>query len=113
VPCNSLISVRRNAALLSLVLLAFIVLLLAEGYGQAAQRNVIRRVLPEYPALLKSKGIGGIVRCAVTVNPSGSVAKIENLGGQPDLGRCCGKRAETMEVRAKLIRNERGCFFQI
>jgi hypothetical protein len=34
VPCNSLISVRRNAELISLVLLAFIVLLLVEGYGQ-------------------------------------------------------------------------------
>ncbi len=64
------------------MLLGFIVVLLpVQGYSQVARRNIVHRVMPEYPVLLKSKGIGGIVRCVAVVNPSGSVAKIETLGG--------------------------------
>ncbi len=86
VSCNALTFVGRNAKLLSLMLLGFIVVLLpVQGYSQVARRNIVHRVMPEYPVLLKSKGIGGIVRCVAVVNPSGSVAKIETLGGNPIL----------------------------
>src|SRR5713101_7916421 len=81
VSCNTLTFVGRNAKLLSLMLLGFIVLLSVHGYSQVAQRNIVHQVMPKYPVLLKSKGIGGIVRLVAVVNPSGSVAKIETLGG--------------------------------
>ncbi len=67
------------------MLLWFIVLLSVYGYSQVAQRKIVHRVMAEYPVLLKSKGIGGIVRLVAVVNPSGSVAKIETLGGNPIL----------------------------
>src|SRR5713101_9779 len=82
---NAVESAVRDAKLFSLMLLGFIVLLSLHGYSQVAQRNIVHQVMPEYPVLLKSKGIGGIVRLVAVVNPSGSVAKIETLGGNPIL----------------------------
>ena len=55
------------------------------GYGQESGREVIRRVSPDYPPILKTKCIGGVVRLALVVNPSGIVKKTAVVGGNPIL----------------------------
>ena len=49
--------------------------------AQSEERKVIKRVQPEYPNILKNKGIGGIVRLEVIINPSGTVKSVRTLGG--------------------------------
>jgi TonB family protein len=51
----------------------------------AEDRPVVSKVPPTYPALLKSKGIGGTVRLEVLVSESGNVKKVTVLGGNPIL----------------------------
>jgi TonB family protein len=48
-------------------------------------RKVVITVKPEYPPLLKHEQIGGLVRLAATVLPSGTVCKVEVRGGNPIL----------------------------
>lgn len=57
------------------------------GYAQEPGREVIRRVSPDYPPILKTKGIGGLVRLVLVVNPSGTVKRTEVLGGNPILAK--------------------------
>jgi len=53
---------------------------------QAQQsRKVIYRTNPVYPAVLKEKQIGGLVRIQVVVTPRGDVRQILDLGGNPIL----------------------------
>lgn len=53
---------------------------------QAQQsRKVIYRTNPVYPAVLKEKQIGGLVRIQVVVTPRGDVRQIVDLGGNPIL----------------------------
>jgi TonB family protein len=53
--------------------------------GQQAQRTLVTRVEPQYPETLKQHLIGGTVRLAVTVAPSGRVENVKQLGGNPVL----------------------------
>jgi TonB family protein len=48
-------------------------------------RKVIYRTNPVYPAVLKDKQIGGLVRIRVVVTPLGDVRQIQDLGGNPIL----------------------------
>ncbi len=116
VSCNALTFVGRNAKLLSLMLLEFIVVLLpVQGYSQVAQvarRNIVHRVMPEYPVLLKSKGIGGIVRLIAVVNPSGSVAKIETLGGNPILATAAVNAAKQWKYEPSPIETREAASFR-
>jgi TonB family protein len=48
-------------------------------------RKVIRTQKPDYPVVLKSKGIGGRVRLNATVLANGTVAHVAILGGNPIL----------------------------
>jgi TonB family protein len=54
-----------------------------------AQDNNARKVLKKapvaYPSILKSKGIGGVVRLRVFVKPDGTVRDTEVVGGNPIL----------------------------
>ncbi len=54
-----------------------------------AQENNARKVLKkapvQYPSILKSKGIGGVVRLRVFVKPDGTVRDTEVIGGNPIL----------------------------
>jgi TonB family protein len=53
--------------------------------AQISERKVLTQVTPVYPALLKYKQIGGIVKIIATVNPSGTVKRTDALGGNPVL----------------------------
>ena len=53
---------------------------------QAQQpRKVIYKTKAVYPAVLKDKQIGGLVRILVVVTPAGGVKQMEDLGGNPAL----------------------------
>ena len=52
-----------------------------------APRRVSLRVEPEYPRILKSAHVGGLVRLNVTVLANGNVAKVETLGGSAILAQ--------------------------
>jgi len=97
------------------MLLGFIVLLPVQGYSQVTQvarRNIVHRVMPEYPVLLKSKGIGGIVRLIAVVNPSGSVAKIETLGGNPILATAAVNAAKQWKYEPNPIETRKAASFR-
>lgn len=48
-------------------------------------RKVVKKAPVAYPTILKSKGIGGVVRLRVFVKPDGSVRDTEVVGGNPIL----------------------------
>jgi|SRR5579871_2921696 len=50
-------------------------------WAQESERKVLKKVSPQYPAILKQKGIGGTVRLQVTVEASGEVSSVVVLGG--------------------------------
>ena len=52
---------------------------------QNSARKVLVRVPPEYPSLLQSKKIGGLVKVRVVISPSGAVRSTELVGGNPIL----------------------------
>jgi TonB family protein len=49
--------------------------------SQEAERKVLKKVEPDYPAVLRQKGIGGTVKLAVTVRADGTVKDVRPLGG--------------------------------
>ena len=48
---------------------------------EATDRKILKKVEPEYPALLRDKGIVGTVRVRVTVRPDGTVKDAQPIGG--------------------------------
>jgi len=54
-------------------------------------RKILKKVTPQYPAILKTKGIGGIVRLKVMIKPDGSVRDTEVIGGNPILAESAQK----------------------
>lgn len=50
-------------------------------FSQDSDRKVLKKVEPEYPAVLRDKGIGGTVRLRVTVRPDGTVKDVQTIGG--------------------------------
>jgi len=48
-------------------------------------RKVVKKAPVAYPTILKTKGIGGVVRLRVFVKPDGSVRDTEVVGGNPIL----------------------------
>src|SRR5262249_29434551 len=56
-----------------------------------AERKVLKKVEPEYPSVLRDKGIGGTVRLRVTVKPDGSVKDIQVLGGNAVLAEAASR----------------------
>ena len=55
---------------------------LAEG----GNRRLIARIEPQYPAMLRERGIGGTVRMSVVIAPSGTVKEVKLRGGDAALG---------------------------
>jgi len=55
---------------------------LAEG----GSRKLIARIEPDYPAMLRERGIGGTVRMSVVIAPSGNVKEVKLRGGDAALG---------------------------
>jgi TonB family protein len=50
-------------------------------------RKVSLRIEPEYPRILKSAHVGGLVRLSVSVLANGNVAKVETMGGSAILAQ--------------------------
>ena len=68
--------------------------IIAQARGQSAEhsnRKVLRTEKPEYPLILKSKGIGGLVRLNVKVLANGTVINVTAGGGNPILSECAIK----------------------
>jgi TonB family protein len=55
------------------------------GRAQDADRKIVKRVEPEYPAVLRRLQIGGAVRLKVSVRADGSVEGTEVIGGNDGL----------------------------
>jgi TonB family protein len=83
----------------SLTLLAFCMALgsipQAQTQSTQSEEHSSRKVLwteePEYPVILESKGIGGLVRLKATVLANGTVARVGILGGNPILAESAVK----------------------
>ncbi len=56
-----------------------------------ASRKILKKVAAQYPAILKQRGIGGVVKLRVFVNPNGSVRDSTVVGGNPILANCAQK----------------------
>jgi TonB family protein len=80
---------RQHTYKNSLGTLCFSVLLLccaAPGHAQDNNtRKVVKKAPVAYPSILKSKGIGGVVRLRVYVKADGTVRDTEVIGGNPIL----------------------------
>ena len=64
----------------------------APGYAQDNNaRKVVKKAAGPYPAILRSKGIGGVVKLKVFVRPDGTVRDAEVLGGNPILAESAQK----------------------
>ena len=59
--------------------------------GEHSSRKVIRTQRPDYPAILKDAGIGGVVRLNARVLANGTVAYVDILGGNPILAESAVK----------------------
>jgi TonB family protein len=65
-------------------ILAGTLLLACAGIGaaqEASNRKIIKVVSAQYPAVLKQRGIGGVVKMRVFVNANGTVKDAQILGG--------------------------------
>jgi len=64
----------------------------APAHSQEANgRKVVKKAPVQYPSILKSKGIGGIVKLRVYIKPDGSVRDSEVIGGNPILAESAQK----------------------
>jgi TonB family protein len=54
-------------------------------------RKVVKKAPVQYPSILKSKGIGGVVRLRVFVKSDGTVRDTEVIGGNPILAESAQK----------------------
>ena len=63
----------------------------AIGLAQDSGRKIVKKVPVAYPSILKSKGIGGVVRLKVFVKPDGTVRDTDVLGGNPILAESAQK----------------------
>jgi TonB family protein len=79
-----MLSLASLALLLFCLALASVPLAQAQSDGHSSRR-VMRNANPDYPAVLKSKGIGGTVRLNAMVLANGTVANVQILGGNPIL----------------------------
>ena len=68
---------------------------LAQESEEHSGRKTVHTQKPEYPAVLKSKGITGIVRLNARVLANGTVANVEVLGGNPILAESATKALMT------------------
>jgi TonB family protein len=77
-------------AIFPAAILALAAFLLALGLAPAQSaahgaRRIIKSERPDYPAVLKAKGIGGLVRLNLLVLANGTVDHVEIIGGNPIL----------------------------
>jgi len=84
-------SSRSRKSFLGALFFAGLLSWAAAGYAQDSGRKIVKKVPVAYPSILKSKGIGGVVRLKVFVKPDGSVRDSEVLGGNPILAESAQK----------------------
>jgi len=85
-------SSRSRKSFLGALLLARLLLLgAATAQAQDAGRKILKEAPVSYPSILRSKGIGGVVRLRVCDKPDGSVRDAEVLGGNPILAESAQK----------------------
>ena len=84
-------SSRSHKSFLGGLLLAGLLFGAAAAQAQDTTRKILKKVPVPYPSILKSKGIGGVVRLKVFVKPDGSVRDAEVLGGNPILAESAQK----------------------
>jgi len=85
---------RTQTCKRSLGALCLGVLLLASAplsHAQDSTRKVVKKAPVQYPAILKSKGIGGTVKLKVLVKADGTVRDTEVIGGNPILAESAQK----------------------
>jgi TonB family protein len=73
-------------------LLFIVIVVLATPYSRSQEisnssRKVVVRVAPQYPALARTKSIGGSVRVEALVAPNGTVKSVDVRGGHPVLAQ--------------------------
>ena len=70
-------------------------------------RKLLQSGKPEYPTILKSLAIGGVVRLNLRVLPNGTVAQVTVLGGNPVLAESGVKAVMTWKYApAAAVSNE-------
>ena len=84
-------SSRSRKSLLGALLLGGLLPWATTAQAQDSNRKVLKKVPVPYPSILKSKGIGGVVRLKVFVKPDGTVRDSEVLGGNPILAESAQK----------------------
>jgi TonB family protein len=63
-------------------------------------RRIVKTIRPEYPVVLKNKGIGGVVRLNVRVLANGNVASVSVIGGNPILADSAAKSIMTWQFES-------------
>lgn len=71
----------KRANLLALTL----VLLVASGIAEDAQRKVVRSENADYPELAQKMNLHGTVKLKIWIAPDGAVRRLEYIGGHPVL----------------------------
>ena len=84
-------STPRSKGLLGVLFLSILLVCPPPGRTQDNGRKILKKVAAQYPSILKSKGIGGVVRLKVFIKPDGSVKDTELLGGNPILAESAQK----------------------
>ena len=84
-------SSRSRKSFLGALLFSILLSWSATAQTQDSGRKILKKVPVAYPSILKSKGIGGLVRLKVFVKPDGSVRDSEVLGGNPILAESAQK----------------------
>jgi len=84
-------SSRSCKSFLGALFLCLLLSWAAVGLAQDGARKVLKKAPVPYPSILRSRGIGGIVRLKVFVKPDGTVRDTEVLGGNPILAESAQK----------------------
>ena len=84
-------SQRCKNSLETLCLCVALLFCAVPGNAQDNGRKVVKKAPVAYPSILKSKGIGGVVKLRVYVKPDGSVRDSEVIGGNPILAESAQK----------------------
>ncbi|MDE3110822.1 MAG: energy transducer TonB [Acidobacteriota bacterium] len=77
--------IARQFFKLAVLFLGLLCAISCPAQAQNSQRKVIKRVEPQYPAILRDRGIGGTVRLKATVRADGTVRDVQVEGGNPIL----------------------------
>lgn len=67
--------------------LIFLIVSAAAQDASEGNRKVLNKVMPQYPAMLRSMKIQGTVRAEILVTPDGKVKSVEVKGGHPLLAQ--------------------------